>query len=104
LVKIGPVFLAKEVENVKSFQNDERTDGKRLICKAILPVLLQTAYSHFLFFLCFASVQNCQTYPPARGKNKQALKNSVSACCMDVKYNQKMIYFFLSAKEILNKV
>jgi hypothetical protein len=39
------------------------------------------------------------------GKNKQALKNKVvSACCMDVKYNKKIIYFFFSAKEILNKV
>jgi hypothetical protein len=32
---------------------------------------------HFLFFLCFASVQICETYPPARGKNKQALKTKL---------------------------
>jgi hypothetical protein len=31
---------------------------------------------HFLLFLCFARVQNCETYPPARGKNKQALKKT----------------------------
>jgi hypothetical protein len=38
-------------------------------------------------------------------KNKQALKNKVvSACCMDVKCNKNFIYFFFSAKEILNKV
>jgi hypothetical protein len=58
-----------------------------------------------LFFLCFASVQNCETYPPVRGKNKQALKNkAVSASGMDVKYDKNLIYFFSSAKEILNKV
>jgi hypothetical protein len=63
------------------------------------------ALGHFLFFLCFASVQNCETYPPARGKNKQPLKNkAVSACCMDEKYHKNLIYFFSSAKEIVNKV
>jgi hypothetical protein len=51
---------------------------------------------HFLFFLCFASVQNYETYPPARGENKQALKNNVvSACCMDVKYNKNYLFLFL---------
>jgi hypothetical protein len=29
-------------------------------------------------FFCFASVQNCETYPPAWGKNKQALKTKWS--------------------------
>jgi hypothetical protein len=37
-------------------------------------------WGHFLFFLCFASVQNCETYPPARGQNKQVLKTKLS--CM----------------------
>jgi hypothetical protein len=51
------------------------------------------------------SVQNCETYPPARGKNKQALKNKVvSARCMGVKYNKNDLFLFFSAKEILNKV
>jgi hypothetical protein len=53
----------------------------------------------------FASVQNCETYPLAVAKNKQALKNKVvSARCMDVKYNKNLNYIFFSAKEILNKV
>jgi hypothetical protein len=56
-----------------------------------------------LSFLCFASVQNCGTYPPARGKNKQALKiNVVFACCMDMK-QQKFDLLHLSTKEILEK-
>jgi hypothetical protein len=59
---------------------------------------------HFLFFLCFASVQNCETYPSARRKNKQAIKNkTASACCMDVKL-YKSDLSNLSAKEMLNKV
>jgi hypothetical protein len=49
---------------------------------------------HFLFFLRFASVQNCETYPPARGKNKQSLKDkTASACCMKVKHDKNLIYF-----------
>jgi hypothetical protein len=57
----------------------------------------------YCFFLCFASVQNCETYPPARRKNKQALKNKVVfACCMDVKQH-KFYLPHLSTKEILNK-
>jgi hypothetical protein len=62
----------------------------------------------FLFlnrFLCFASVQNRETYPPARGKNKQALKNKVVfASCMDVKQQKfDVTLLHLSTKEILNK-
>jgi hypothetical protein len=51
------------------------------------------------------SVQNWESYPPARGKKQTSFeKQSDSACSMGVKYN-KMIYFSLfSAKEILNKV
>jgi hypothetical protein len=57
---------------------------------------------HFLFFLCFASVQICETYPPGRGKNKQAIKNKVIfACCVDVKTTTWL--FHLSTTEILNK-
>jgi uroporphyrinogen-III synthase len=36
---------------------------------------------HFLFFLCFASGQICETYPPAWEKSKQALKNKVIFAC-----------------------
>jgi hypothetical protein len=58
-----------------------------------------------LFFLCFASVQNCETYPPARRKNKQALKNKVgSACCMDVKCNNNFIYFFFCKRNTQQSV
>jgi hypothetical protein len=58
---------------------------------------------HFLFFLCFASVQICETYPPARGKNKQVIKNKVIfACCVDVKTTKTWL-FHLSTTEILNK-
>jgi hypothetical protein len=32
---------------------------------------------YFLFFLCFASVENCETNLPARGKNKQASKTKL---------------------------
>jgi hypothetical protein len=57
----------------------------------------------FLVFSLFASVQNCETYPPARGKNKQAFKNKVVfACCVDVK-QQKFNLLHLSTKEILKK-
>jgi hypothetical protein len=36
------------------------------------------------------SVQNCESYPTARGENKQALKNkTASAFCMDVKHINK---------------
>jgi hypothetical protein len=57
----------------------------------LLPIVGKNL-GHFLYFLCFASVQNSETYPPARRTNKQALKNKfVSACCMDVKYNKKLI-------------
>jgi hypothetical protein len=36
------------------------------------------------------------TYPPARGKNKQAFKNKIaSAGCMDEKHNENLIYFIL---------
>jgi predicted solute-binding protein len=31
-------------------------------------------------FLCFASVQNCETFQPAGGKNKQTLKNKKQKC------------------------
>ena len=56
-----------------------------------------------MFFLCFASVQICETYPPARGKNKQALKNKVVFVnCVDVN-QQKFDQFHLSTTEILNK-
>jgi hypothetical protein len=49
---------------------------------------------YFLFFFCFASVHNCKTYPPARGKNKQALKNKISpACCMNMKHDKHLMYF-----------
>jgi hypothetical protein len=55
----------------------------------------------FLVFLCFASVQICETYPPAMGKNKQALKNKVVfAFCVDMK-QQKFDLFHLSTTEIL---
>jgi hypothetical protein len=55
------------------------------------------------FFVLRDSVQICETYPPARGKNKQALKNKiVFACCVDVK-QQKNYLFHLSTTEILNK-
>jgi hypothetical protein len=37
---------------------------------------------HFLFFLRFASVQNCETYPPVRGKNKQALQKQSCLCML----------------------
>jgi hypothetical protein len=52
----------------------------------------KSVFGHFLFFLCFALVQNCEIFPPAKGKNKQALKNKTAcACRMDVKqrYQQK---------------
>jgi hypothetical protein len=56
------------------------------------------------FLLSFPSVQNCNTNPPTRRKNKQALENKIaSAYCMDVK-QQKIDLFQLAAKEILNKV
>jgi hypothetical protein len=56
-----------------------------------------------LFFLCFASVVVCETYPPARGKNKQALKNKVVFACCAVVKQQKFDLFRLSTTEILNK-
>jgi hypothetical protein len=57
-----------------------------------------------LFFLCFASVQNCETYPPAREKNKQVLKNkTASACCVDVKHNKNLIYFIYQQKKCSTK-
>jgi hypothetical protein len=60
---------------------------------------------HFLFFLCFASVQNCETYPPAREKNKQALKNkTVSAYCMEVKQQKLNLYHLSMSKRILSKL
>jgi hypothetical protein len=46
------------------------------------------------FFLCFASVQICETYLPARGKNKQAFKNKVIfACCSRTWKDENLIYF-----------
>jgi hypothetical protein len=50
------------------------------------------------------SVQSCETYPPARGKNKQDFFLSAFACCMDEKHKQNPIFFPLSTKEILNKI
>jgi hypothetical protein len=44
------------------------------------------------FFLCNASIQNWETYPPAR-ENKNALENkTASTCRMDVKHNKNVIY------------
>jgi hypothetical protein len=44
-------------------------------------VLGASTFGQFLgfgfFFLCFASVQNCETYPPARGINKQTLETKL---------------------------
>jgi hypothetical protein len=52
--------------------------------------------------ISFVSVQNCETYPPARGKNKQALKSKVVfACFMGVK--QQKFDLHLSKKEIPKK-
>jgi hypothetical protein len=42
-------------------------------------LLMHDNLRHFLFFLCFASVQICETYPPARRKHNQVLKNA-SVC------------------------
>jgi hypothetical protein len=58
-----------------------------------------------LFFHCFASVQNFETYPPARGKNKEALKKQ-SCLCMFYgreKANKKNDLLHLSTKEMLKK-
>jgi hypothetical protein len=56
-----------------------------------------------LFFLCFASVQNCETYPPARGKIKQALKNkTVFAGFMD-KHDKNFIFFIYQHKKYQTK-
>jgi hypothetical protein len=53
----------------------------------------------------FASVQNCETYPAAREKNKQGLENkTASGCFMDVRYNRNFDLFQLLTKEMLNKV
>jgi hypothetical protein len=49
---------------------------------------------HILFFLCFASVQNSETYPQVRGKNKQVLKNKIISMLYDVKQDKNLIYFF----------
>jgi hypothetical protein len=50
------------------------------------------------------SIKNCETYTPAKGKNKQALKTkTVSACCMDVKHNNVIYFFLQKKKKILNK-
>jgi hypothetical protein len=56
--------------------------------KKLLPVK-QKPQGHFLYFLCFASVKNCETYPPAREKNKQVPKNKIaSASFMDIKHTK----------------
>jgi hypothetical protein len=47
--------------------------------------------------------QICETYPPARGKNKQVLKNKVVfACCVEVK-QQRIDLIHFSTTEIFNK-
>jgi hypothetical protein len=56
-----------------------------------------------LFFLCFVSVQICETYPQARGENKKAFKDKVIfPCCVDVK-QQKLDLVHLLKTEMLNK-
>jgi hypothetical protein len=60
---------------------------------------------NFLFFLCFASVQNCETYPPARGRKQTKFKKQSClqiARCMDVK-QQKIYLLHLSTEKILKK-
>ena len=49
----------------------------------------------FLVFVCFASIQNCETYPPAREK-KTKLKKSAFSCYMDEKHNQNLIYMYFT--------
>jgi hypothetical protein len=55
------------------------------------------------FFLPFASVQNCKTYPTSQGKNKQALKNNNgSAHYMDVKDDKNLIYFIYQPQALIS--
>jgi hypothetical protein len=49
-------------------------------------------------------LKNCETYPPARGKNKQALNNkTTSARCMDVKDDKNFICFIHQQRKYSTK-
>jgi hypothetical protein len=57
------------------------------------------------FVFCFASVQNCETYPPMRGKKQTSFKKTKLPLHVVWTSNiTKFDVFHLSTKEMLNKV
>jgi hypothetical protein len=74
MVNAGHELTTSPLRGDSSTTEPLRQGGSQNQCVMSCLIIL----GHFLFFfLCFASAQNCKTYPPARGKNKQALKTKL---------------------------